>query len=347
VRILRVTLLAAAIFSTGGVRSVEVLRSTGGLPPEIVRVFDEPIAFQQARSGQYFVLDRRGHTVYGIDEAKTTSWKIVQIGQETGRIIEPTMFDLEPNQSTFVVADAPNARQRVQIFAAGGHLLGGFSLPGRAVMRVVANGVPLTGVGSLRYTGHSVLISEPETGALFTEFSLDGTPERHIGTLRLTGQEVDRDVHLALNGGLPLVDPRGGYWFVFPAGVPAFRKYDDRGTLLFERHIEGPELDAAVLSLPTRWPRRKTAEEGEVPLVPSLVRAAGVDPAGNLWVSLAEPYTYVYSPTGEKTRTVQFRSAGTIAPTSLFFTHAGRLLVTPGCYEFRVQGPVTKGQDGA
>jgi hypothetical protein len=28
-------------------------------------------------------------------------------------------------------------------------------------------------------------------------------------------------------------------------------------------------------------------------------------------------------------------AAGTIRPTSLFFTPDGRLLVTPGCYEFR------------
>ncbi len=333
-RTLSVALLTIVVVSAGGAGSVEVLRSPGGLPREIVGLFAEPIAFQQARSGQYFVLDRRGHTVYGIDPTRSTSWKIVQIGQETGRIIEPTAFDLEPSQGTFVVTDAPGARGRVQIFGSGGRLIGGFTLPGRAVMRVVMNGVPLTGVGSVQYTGHSVLISEPETGTLFTEFALDGTPQRHIGMLRLTGQEADRDVHLALNAGLPLADPRGGFYFVFPAGIPAFRKYDDHGTLVFERHIEGPELDSAILSLPTRWPRRKTSEEGEIPVVAPLVRAAAVDSAGNLWVSLTLPYTYVYSSSGEKTRTVQFRGAGIIAPTSLFFTHTGTLLVTPGCYEF-------------
>jgi hypothetical protein len=342
-RTISVALLAAAVVSASGAGSVEVLRSIGGLPPEIVRLFDEPIAFQQARSGQYFVLDRRGHTVYGIDAARTASWKIVEIGQETGRIIEPTAFDLEPGLSTFVVADAPDARERVQIFGSGGRLIGGFRLPGRAEMRVVINGLALSGVGSLRYTGHSVLMSQPETGALFTEFDLTGSALRNIGLLRLTGQEADRDVHLALNAGIPLVNPRGGYYFVFPAGVPAFRKYDDRGTLVFERHIEGPELDSSLLALPTRWPRRKTGEEGEIPLVPPLVRAAAVDSAGNLWVSLTLPYTYVYSPSGEKIRTVQFRGAAIIAPTSLFFTHTGRLLITPGCYEFRTgvgdQGP--------
>jgi hypothetical protein len=32
---------------------------------------------------------------------------------------------------------------------------------------------------------------------------------------------------------------------------------------------------------------------------------------------------------------VQFAAAGTISPTSLFFTRDGRLLIIPGCYEFR------------
>jgi hypothetical protein len=46
------------------------------------------------------------------------------------------------------------------------------------------------------------------------------------------------------------------------------------------------------------------------------------------------PYTYVYDPDGDKIRTVQFRGAGTLAPTALFFGTKGRLLVTPGLYEF-------------
>jgi hypothetical protein len=42
----------------------------------------------------------------------------------------------------------------------------------------------------------------------------------------------------------------------------------------------------------------------------------------------------VYDSGGEKIRTVQFRGAGIIAPSSLFFNEKGRILVTPGCYEF-------------
>jgi hypothetical protein len=61
-----------------------------------------------------------------------------------------------------------------------------------------------------------------------------------------------------------------------------------------------------------------------------------VDQAGNLWVALAVPYTYVYAPDGDKIRTVQFQGAGVLAPTSLFFGAKGRLLATPGLYEFEV-----------
>ena len=39
----------------------------------------------------------------------------------------------------------------------------------------------------------------------------------------------DKDLHLALNGGLPLAIPGGGFYYIFIAGVPAFRKYRRRG----------------------------------------------------------------------------------------------------------------------
>jgi hypothetical protein len=42
----------------------------------------------------------------------------------------------------------------------------------------------------------------------------------------------------------------------------------------------------------------------------------------------------VYDAQGDKVRTLQFRAAGIISPTSLSFTRSGRLLTTPGCYEF-------------
>lgn len=312
---------------------VDVLRSVSGLPPAIVGAFEDAVSFQQAASGQYFVFDRRAHTVYGIDAKRTAGWRLLQVGAETGRVIEPGAFDLAPN-GTFAVADAPRGRERVQVFGPGGNILGGFSLPGRPGARITIGSLVLNGAGSLQYTGTSLLMSHPESGNLFTEYLPSGTPVRSVGRLRATGFEQDRDLHVAMNSGLPLVDPRGGFFYVFLAGTPLFQKYDANGTLLFERHIEGRELDEYLRSQPRRWPTRRI-EDREVPFIAPAVRAAAVDAGGRLWVSLAVPYTYVYDTDGDKLRTVQFQGAGTIAPTSLFFTASGRLLVTPGCYEFQ------------
>lgn len=313
----------------------DVLRSTGGLPAHIAGQFAEPIGFQQARDGTYYVFDRRGHTVYRIDESLARAAKIVQIGQEAGRIIEPTAFDLDP-EGTFVVADAPNNVERLQIFGPDGARVGGFSLPGRAAPRITLGSVVLNGLGSLQFTGRSVLMNQPESGALFMEFGLSGTPLRTLGLHRATGHESDRDVHLALNVGMPLAHPKGGFYFVFQAGIPIFRRYDASGKLLYERHVEGPELDGLLAAMPASWPRRGGPGEGrELPLILPTVRTAAVDRDGNLWIALAVPYTYVYDSAGEKIRTVQFSAAGIVSPTSLFFTAGGRVLVTPGCYEFR------------
>jgi hypothetical protein len=191
----------------------------------------------------------------------------------------------------------------------------------------------LNGAGTVQYAGSTLLISHPESGALFTEYSQRGYAQRSIGRLRTTGFEDDRDVHIAMNAGLPLVDPTGGFYYVFITGTPMFRKYDSKGELRFERYMQGRELDEYVRTLPTKWPTRKM-EDREVPFVTPTVRTAAVDPNGDLWVSFVVPYTYVFDAQGDKTRTVQFHAAGTIAPTSLFFTSTGRLLVTPGCYEF-------------
>jgi hypothetical protein len=127
--------------------------------------------------------------------------------------------------------------------------------------------------------------------------------------------------------------PDGGYYFVFLAGTPVFQRYDAKGILMFERVIQGRELDPVMLQMPKAWPRR-TIDGKELPFVVPTVRTAAVDPAGNLWVSFLIPFTYVFDSNGDKVTTVQFRAAGIISPTSLFINAKGRVLVTPGCFEF-------------
>src|SRR5256885_14005271 len=163
----------------------DILQSTGAIPAHIAGRFREAAGFQQSASGQYFVFDRRAHVVFGVDAEQSSAWEIVHIGGEEGRIIDPTAFAVEPN-GTFVVADAPSGRERIQIFTPAGFRIGGFLLPGRLKPRVVLENFVVNGIGSLQYTGRSILMSQPETGGLITEYTLSGVPNRTIGNLRRT-----------------------------------------------------------------------------------------------------------------------------------------------------------------
>jgi hypothetical protein len=313
--------------------TARVLTSVDALPAHLAIGFTEPAAFVRTASGEYLVFDRRAQAVYAIDAARTAARKIVEIGEERGRIIRPTAFAPGADGS-FVVADQPRPGPRIQRFAERGYLLNGFSLPVQPGPQLVLNGVVVGGIGAMQYAGDSIFLNLPASGSLIAEYSWDGRARRAIGSLRPTGQESDRIVHLALNSGLPLANPAGGFYFVFQAGVPVFRKYGAAGDLVFERHIEGRELDDTLRAQPTTWPKRRTGDGGEWPVVPVVVRTAALDFSGNLWVALADGPVYVYSPDGEKVATLRLRAAGDLAPTSLFFGGRSRLLVTPGCYIF-------------
>ncbi len=313
--------------------NIETLRAVASLPPGTVGLFREPTACQRTADGHTYVFDRRAHAVYRVAPDGHAS-QIVRIGPEPGRLLLASSFHLGPN-GRFVVADAPRGRERVQIFGGDGTRLGGFTLPGRATPRVRLGSLVLNGIGSLQFTGRTILMNQPELGGLVREFTLAGHPFRTFGVFRRGPDDTDREVSLALNSGIPLVNPTGGYFFVFQTGEPSFRKYDAQGALIYHRSIQGRELDPIVVALPTTWPRRTDEEGRQLPVVLTTVRTAAVDAGGNLWVALTTPFIiYVYSPDGEKIRTVRLRGAGALQPNSLWFSPANRLLVTPGCYEF-------------
>jgi hypothetical protein len=327
-------LLAGMLLSIARLQSApaDVLRPVAALPAHIAGSFQELTTCQQTSGGDYFIFDRRAHSVFVVPPALGGARKLIEIGTEPGRILDPTAFDMAADD-TFVVADAPHGQPRIQRFLASGSTLSAFLLQSRAVPRIVLGNLVMNGIGAIEYTGRALFLSQPENGALITEYGIDGHGVRSFGELRATGQESDPAVHLALNTGLVIARPDGGFYFVFLGGVPQFRQYDASGRLVLDRHVQGPELDAFIPALPNTWKRRKTAD-GELPVVAPSVYAAGVDRAGALWISLAVGTTFVYDAAGEKRRTVRFRAAGEIAPTSFWFTANGRVLVTPGCYAF-------------
>lgn len=325
---------------TAGI-AVETLKSVSALPAHIAGAFEDIAACHLSPEGDHLIFDRRAHAVFAVTPGGEPR-KIIEIGVEPGRLLRPLAFDSAPD-GTFVIADAPTGVERIQVFFYLGGTIGGFTLPGRSVPRVALGNFVLSGIGSLDYTGKTILVSQPDSGSLVTEYALGGRSLRSFGELRRTGHESDRDLHVALNAGIALAAPGGSFYFVFLSGVPMFRKYDAAGRLMFERHVEGAELDEHIRSLPTEWPRRKTGA-GELPVVPPSVRTAAVDPSGQLWISLVTPHTYVYDSKGDKHRVIQFRAAGTMTPNNFHFLQDGRLLVAPGCYTFNWRTPRSPGE---
>ena len=144
--------------------------------------------------------------------------------------------------------------------------LGGFSLRPRPDARVQFEGVTLNGVTTLRVTANqTILLNQPETGSLITEYDFSGQVVRTIGRLRATGHEATPLVHLAMNSGFPLPIPTGGYYFVFRGGEPHFQRYSAAGALLFDRAIQGRELDRWMQEQPTSWGRVATTAEATFP----------------------------------------------------------------------------------
>ena len=319
-----------AIAVTGAAATTTLL-SVGGLPAHIAGRFTELSLCRQAADGSFSVFYRRSHTVFLVAPKVDEPREIIQIGAEPGRILRPYAFDLAAD-SSFVVADAPGGRGRVQFFTSSGSRLGGFALPGREASLVTFDGLVISGLGSLVYNGRSIFVSRPESGSLVTELGVDGVSARTFGELRATGHEQERDLHLALNSGLIVINPEGGFYFVFVAGVPTFRRYHASGALMFERHIEGTELDDYMRNRPTTWPRRKTAD-GEIPVVRPAVRAAAADPSGALWVSGCPLHLRV-RPHGRQTTRRAVPGRRHHGPERPVVHATGRLLATPGCFLF-------------
>jgi hypothetical protein len=322
----------AAEHATAAPFVTEVLRPTGALPAEIASTLLDPIACVETSTGEALVLDRGASAVYAIDAARKNVRPLVQAALDERGLVTPGALALGPDDM-FAVADAVRGVERIQYFTAQGTRVGGFYLPDRPHLRVTVNGVPINGIGSIQFASRSFFVNMPSRGRLVSELNVDGRTLRQFGLPRPTGQSPDPDLDAVLNVGVPLINPGGGFYFVFQTGRPLFRKYDASGELLFERHIEGPELDAAILALPTEW-RPRAPDEDRTPIANALVRTAAVDRLGRLWIALNAPVTYVYDPQGNRVRTVQFDAAGPLLTRSLFFADRGRVLVTPGCDEF-------------
>ena len=205
--------------------------------------------------GDYFVVDRRGHTVSRIDRAMTAITPLLAIGHEAGRVLRPFGFDLGVGE--FAIADAPGATERVQVFTTSGSRVSAFTLSSRSEAQG-ATGRP----GPQRRQRHAPDESTHDPA----ESTRHRRPRQRV---RHPGPGAPERGHTSRHGSrwrcavAPGVQrgPAGAHsWrrplFRLPDGRSRFRKYNAAGTLVFERAIQGRELDALVQTQPTTWPRR-------------------------------------------------------------------------------------------
>src|SRR5688572_14054446 len=64
----------------------ETLRPVGALPHHVAGRFEDPTGFQQGPDGDYFIFDRRSHSVFAYKPGAEAPAKIIQIGAESGRV---------------------------------------------------------------------------------------------------------------------------------------------------------------------------------------------------------------------------------------------------------------------
>ena len=146
--------------------SVQTLKSTGGLPAHIAGRFEDIGACERSPSGDYFVFDRRNHMVSLVPGTlDAPPRELVGVGVEPGRVLNPSAFDLAADK-TFAIADAPFGQPRVQFFFETGARLGGFALPQPASAAAKSSTVFFNLIASVKYTGKSLFISQPESGTL-------------------------------------------------------------------------------------------------------------------------------------------------------------------------------------
>ena len=290
---------------------VEVLQSVDALPAGYRRPVPRARwASRRVPDGPYYVFDRRGHSVHTVDEHGRSVRTLVEIGGEEGRLLDPSAFDVAADGS-FAVADAPGGRERVQVFGAAGIRIGGFTRPGRTAARVALG---IAGAERRRQPRLHRPLGRAQRAR--HRMAADGIHDRSATPIRSIGRApADRP------GGRPRGPPRaqrrpgaarafGRLLLRVPRRHPAIRKYSASGALLFERAIQGRELDRPAggacrsggRAAPSAIARCRSCRPWSAPR-PSIRD-------GRLWVSFVLPYTYVFDAEGEKIRTVQFRAAG-------------------------------------
>ena len=141
----------------------DILRPVRAVAPHVAGRFREVRAFQQSPTGHhYYVFDRRAHRVFAVDETFDTPGRSSRLApspaESSGRL-------RSRRRPTAAASPTRQKDGQERSFNPAGFREAGFTLPDRSRARAR----PRHGAqrpASILFTGSSILISQPENGAL-------------------------------------------------------------------------------------------------------------------------------------------------------------------------------------
>jgi DNA-binding beta-propeller fold protein YncE len=278
-----------------------------------------------SHDGLYVVSERSRNSVLVIDGQLSVRKVIGGIGSGPGRLFRPGHLNVA-SDGVIYVQDGGN--ERIQSFDFDGHFLGGFQTTQY--------------MGFAAGAGGEVYLGQPERGALVTVYSRDGRVLRSFGKTKTLSEVYgteqaarDEQFRNAINRVHLTVDADGSVLVNF-ALAPILQKYTRQGELVFERRLEGPEVDALTQEV--------LSEFGGQHLVMSLdgfperlmsLEAVAL-PGGEINVVLIDGSIYVADAEGRKVGIVRPRARQKFTPEMTGVSPAGELMLvglTPrDCY---------------
>ena len=263
----------------------------------------------------YVVSERSRNSVLVINERSEIQKVISGIGSEPGRLFRPGHLDVASDGVVYV-QDGGN--ERVQSFDLEGRYLGGFATTQY--------------MGFAAGAGGEVYLGQPEKGALVTVYSRDGKVLRSFGKPK-TMSEVygaeyagDNEVYRNAINRVRLTTEDDGSILVSFALAPLLQKYSREGNLIFERRLEGPEIDRLTRGILNDTGGNLVMSIDGFPERIMSLEAVSVS-GGEINVILTDGSVYVADREGRKVNVIRPPTVANFTPEMAGVSPAGELML--------------------
>jgi hypothetical protein len=233
------------------------------------------------------------------------------IGSAPGRLFRPGAIDVSEDGIIYV-QDGGN--ERIQSFRIDGTHLAVFSTEQYMGFAAGSEG--------------EIYLGQPENGALISVYSRDGKRLRSFGQLKLYSDlhgEQFKDQNEEFSNGINRVrlsvDKDGNILVSFML-IPLIQKYTRNGQLLFERKLEGPEIETLTQAPGGRLTMSMDGFTQEIIALEAVPR-----PNGEIGVVLTDRSIYIADQSGKRLRVLHPRVETNFTPEMTGVTPAGELMV--------------------